>query len=473
MSKKIGLVIGPILFIFFYSFVNFDGLSSRGIAIAASTIWIAIWWITEAIPIAVTSLLPIILFPMTGALSMKETVTAYSHPIIYLFIGGFILALAIEKCMLHKRIALNIINQIGDSKNKIILGIMMACAFLSMWISNTATTVMMLPIGLAIVSQVKCERKDFSVAIMLSIAFSASIGGISTLIGTPPNLILAANIQEQFQVEIGFMEWMKIGLPFAIIMLIICWLYLTKIAFNFTDKKENYDLSIREELKSLGPMSYDEKIVGLVFIFTAFAWISRSYLQNLLPYLNDSIIALSAMFILFLLPSKRKTHKLMSWKDTEKLPWGVLLLFGGGIAIANGFSDTGLAVWLGNQLNLLKGVKLFIVLIVIIASVNFLTEITSNLATTSVVLPILIPLALVVNVHPYILMIGATMSASCAFMLPVATPPNAIIFGSGLISIKDMMKIGLWLNIISIFLICILTYYLVPFVIDLSIIKNI
>ena len=473
MSKKIGLVIGPILFIFFYSFVNFDGLSSRGIAIAASTIWIAIWWITEAIPIAVTSLLPIILFPMTGALSMKETVTAYSHPIIYLFIGGFILALAIEKCMLHKRIALNIINQIGDSKNKIILGIMMACAFLSMWISNTATTVMMLPIGLAIVSQVKCERKDFSVAIMLSIAFSASIGGISTLIGTPPNLILAANIQEQFQVEIGFMEWMKIGLPFAIIMLIICWLYLTKIAFNFTDKKENYDLSIREELKSLGPMSYDEKIVGLVFIFTALAWISRSYLQNLLPYLNDSIIALSAMFILFLLPSKRKTHKLMSWKDAEKLPWGVLLLFGGGIAIANGFSDTGLAVWLGNQLNLLKGVKLFIVLIVIIASVNFLTEITSNLATTSVVLPILIPLALVVNVHPYILMIGATMSASCAFMLPVATPPNAIIFGSGLISIKDMMKIGLWLNIISIFLICILTYYLVPFVIDLSIIKNI
>ena len=410
---------------------------------------------------------------MTGALSMKETVTAYSHPIIYLFIGGFILALAIEKCMLHKRIALNIINQIGDSKNKIILGIMMACAFLSMWISNTATTVMMLPIGLAIVSQVKCERKDFSVAIMLSIAFSASIGGISTLIGTPPNLILAANIQEQFQVEIGFMEWMKIGLPFAIIMLIICWLYLTKIAFNFTDKKENYDLSIREELKSLGPMSYDEKIVGLVFIFTALAWISRSYLQNLLPYLNDSIIALSAMFILFLLPSKRKTHKLMSWKDAEKLPWGVLLLFGGGIAIANGFSDTGLAVWLGNQLNLLKGVKLFIVLIVIIASVNFLTEITSNLATTSVVLPILIPLALVVNVHPYILMIGATMSASCAFMLPVATPPNAIIFGSGLISIKDMMKIGLWLNIISIFLICILTYYLVPFVIDLSIIKNI
>ena len=473
MSKKIGLVIGPILFIFFYSFVNFDGLSSRGIAIAASTIWIAIWWITEAIPIAVNSLLPIILFPMTGALSMKETVTAYSHPIIYLFIGGFILALAIEKCMLHKRIALNIINQIGDSKNKIILGIMMACAFLSMWISNTATTVMMLPIGLAIVSQVKCERKDFSVAIMLSIAFSASIGGISTLIGTPPNLILAANIQEQFQVEIGFMEWMKIGLPFAIIMLIICWLYLTKIAFNFTDKKENYDLSIREELKSLGPMSYDEKIVGLVFIFTALAWISRSYLQNLLPYLNDSIIALSAMFILFLLPSKRKTHKLMSWKDAEKLPWGVLLLFGGGIAIANGFSDTGLAVWLGNQLNLLKGVKLFIVLIVIIASVNFLTEITSNLATTSVVLPILIPLALVVNVHPYILMIGATMSASCAFMLPVATPPNAIIFGSGLISIKDMMKIGLWLNIISIFLICILTYYLVPFVIDLSIIKNI
>jgi sodium-dependent dicarboxylate transporter 2/3/5 len=473
MSKKIGLIIGPLLFICCYSFIDFDGLSSKGIAIAASTLWIALWWVTEAIPIAITSLLPIILFPLTGALSMKETVLAYSHPIIYLFIGGFVLALAIEKCMLHKRIAINIIYQIGDSKNKIILGIMLACAFLSMWISNTATTVMMLPIGMAIVKQVKCEQKDFSVALMLSIAFSASIGGIATLIGTPPNLILAANIQEQFQVEIGFIEWMKIGLPFALIMLIICWLYLTKIAFHFGDKKRSSNLSIKDELNALGRLSYDENRVALVFIFTSLAWITRSYLQNFLPYLNDSIIALTALFMLFLLPSKSKTNKLMSWKEAEKLPWGVLLLFGGGIAIANGFSDSGLAVWLGGHFNLLKDIEILIVLVAIIASVNFLTEITSNLATTSVVLPILIPLSLVINVHPYILMIGATIAASCAFMLPAATPPNAIVFGSGLVTIKDMMRVGLWLNIISILLLSILAYFLVPFVFDLSIIKTV
>ena len=464
MSKKIGLILGPLLFVCCYYFIDFVGLSPKGVAIAASTLWIAVWWITEAIPIAVTSFLPIILFPITGSLSMKETVLAYSHPIIYLFIGGFILALAIEKCMLHKRIALNIIYQIGDSKNKIILGIMLACAFLSMWISNTATTVMMLPIGLAIVKQVKSERKDFSVALMLSIAFSASIGGIATLIGTPPNLILAANIQEQFQVEISFIEWMKIGLPFALVMLIICWIYLTKIAFNFGDEKESSNLSIREELNALGRLSYDEKSVAIVFIFTALAWISRSYLQNSLPYLNDSIIALTAVLILFLLPSKSNSNKLITWKEAEKLPWGVLLLFGGGIALANGFNDSGLAVWLGSHLNLLKNVGLLIVLLAVITSVNFLTEITSNLATTSVVLPILIPLALVIDVHPYILMIGATMAASCAFMLPVATPPNAIIFGSGIVTVKDMMKAGFWLNIISIILLTLLSYLIVPMV---------
>tara|TARA_B110000444_G_C18851030_1_gene605630 strand:+ start:8390 stop:9811 length:1422 start_codon:yes stop_codon:yes gene_type:complete len=472
MSKKIGLVLGPLLFICCYFFTDFEGLSPKGTAVAASTLWIAIWWTTEAIPIAVTSLLPIVLFPLTGSLSMKETVVAYSHPIIYLFIGGFVLALAIEKCNLHKRIALNIIYKIGDSKNKIILGIMLACAFLSMWISNTATTVMMLPIGLAIVKQIKSERKNFSVALMLSIAFSASIGGIATLIGTPPNLILAANIQEQFQVEIGFIEWMKIGLPFAIIMLMICWIYLTKIAFHFEDEKESPNLSIKKELNTLGKLSFDEKSVAIVFILTAIMWISRSYIQNFLPSINDSIIALIAVFTLFLLPSKSNTDKLISWKEAEKIPWGVLLLFGGGIALANGFSDSGLAVWLGSHFNLLKDIGLLIVLITIIASVNFLTEITSNLATTSVVLPILIPLALVIDIHPYILMIGATMAASCAFMLPVATPPNAIIFGSGMVSIKDMMKAGFWLNIVSIILLSLLAYFVVPIVFDLSIIQK-
>ena len=471
MSKKnIGLFLGPLLFIILYFFITPENLSQKGLAIAASTIWIAIWWTTEAFPIAATSLLPIILFPLTGGLSMKETVLGYSHPIIYLFIGGFILAIAIEKWNLHKRIALNIISFIGDSKKKIILGVMLACAFLSMWISNTATTVMMLPIGLAIIKQVKTDNKDFSIALMLSIAFSASIGGISTLIGTPPNLILAANIQEKFQIEISFLEWMQIGLPFSILLLSICWVYLTQIAFNFNDEQNQSITTVKEELIKLGAMSVEEKRVLTIFILTALGWLSRSYLQNFIPQLNDSIIALSAMFLLFFIPSKDNSRKLISWKEAEQLPWGILLLFGGGISIANGFSTSGLASWLGSQFNLLEHVGLFILLICIVASVNFLTEITSNLATTSIVLPILIPLAYMADVHPYILMIGATIAASCAFMLPVATPPNAIVFGSGVIKMNDMIKVGFWLNIMSIILLTLITYYLVPIVFDLNLI---
>lgn len=469
MSKKnIGLFLGPSLFILLYFFSAPESLSPRGLAIAASTLWVAVWWTTEAFPIAVTSLLPILLFPLSGGLSMKETVLGYSHPIIYLFIGGFILAIAIEKWNLHKRIALNIISLIGDSKKKIILGVMLACAFLSMWISNTATTVMMLPIGLAIIKQVKTNTKDFSVALMLSIAFSASIGGVATLIGTPPNLILAANIQEKFQIELGFLEWMQIGLPFSMLLLTICWVYLTQIAFNFSSEPNQSITTVKEELKNLGAMTVEEKRVLTIFILTAFAWLSRSYLQNFIPQLNDSMIALGAMFLLFFIPSKDKAHKLISWKEAEQLPWGILLLFGGGISIANGFSSSGLASWLGSQLNLLEHVGLFMLLLCIVASVNFLTEITSNLATTSIVLPILIPLAYIVDVHPYILMIGATIAASCAFMLPVATPPNAIVFGSGVFKMSDMIKIGFWLNIISIMLLTLITYYLVPIVFDLS-----
>ena len=270
MSKKnIGLFLGPFLFIILYFFIRPENLSSSGLAIAASTLWVAVWWITEAFPIAITSLLPIILFPLSGGLSMKETVLGYSHPIIYLFIGGFILAIAIEKWNLHKRIALNIISLIGDSKKKIILGVMLACAFLSMWISNTATTVMMLPIGLAIINQVKTENKDFSVALMLSIAFSASIGGVATLIGTPPNLILAANIQEEFQIELGFLEWMQIGLPFSMLLLLICWVYLTKIAYNFSNEQNQSITTVKEELKNLGDMSTEEKRVLTIFVLTA------------------------------------------------------------------------------------------------------------------------------------------------------------------------------------------------------------
>ena len=467
-TKQIGIYLGPVMFFLTLLFFNPPGLNDASRAVLASSLWIAIWWITEALPIAVTALLPMILFPLTGGMELADTTAAYGHKLVFLTLGGFIIAIAIEKWNLHKRIALNIVSLIGDSKKKIILGVMLACAFLSMWISNTATTVMMLPIGLAIIKQVKTDNKDFSVALMLSIAFSASIGGVATLIGTPPNLILAANIQEEFQIELGFLEWMQIGLPFSMLLLSICWIYLTKIAYNFSDEQNQSITTVREELKNLGDMSTEEKRVLTIFVLTAIAWLSRSYLQNFIPQLNDSIIALCAMLILFFIPSKDYSRKLISWQEAEQLPWGILLLFGGGISIANGFSSTGLASWLGSQLSLLEHVGLFLLLTCIVAGVNFLTEITSNLATTSIVLPILIPLAYMVDVHPYILMIGATTAASCAFMLPVATPPNAIIFGSGVIKMNDMIKVGFWLNIISIIILTLITYYLVPIVFDLS-----
>ena len=445
-SKKIGLFLGPLLFILIRLFLNPDGLSDEANAVLASTLWIAVWWITEAIPIAVTSLLPIILFPLSGALPLAETSSSFGHRYVFLYMGGFILALAIEKWNLHKRIALNIIKLIGTDVKKIILGFMLATAFLSMWISNTATAVMMLPIGIAIIKQMKDlksipdqENLIFGKALMLSIAFSASVGGIATLIGTPPNLVFAGIIQELYGIEISFLKWIIFGLPISIILLTISWIYLTRVAFKFS--QINFDVGmveIKKQLTELGEIRYEEKIVLVVFVITGAAWISRTFFLNLfLPSLDDSMIALMSGISLFLLSTGKKNNveKIMHWEDAVKLPWGILLLFGGGLAIAAGFQSSGLASWIAENFTQLSGFSLFIILLVVIAAVNFLTEITSNIATTAMLLPILAPTALILGVHPYILMVGATLSASCAFMLPVATPPNAVVFGSNYLKI--------------------------------------
>lgn len=474
-KKMVGLIAGPLAFVLINLFFHPQGLSPSGHAVLASTVWVAIWWITEALPIAVTALMPIILFPLSGATNISEAVSGYSHPYIFLFIGGFLLAIALEKWQLHRRIALNIIHIVGTNQPKVILGFMLATAFLSMWISNTATTVMMLPIGMAIVSQLSKGEdhtsSNFGKALMLGIAYSASIGGIATLIGTPPNLILAGVIQRTYGIEISFGQWFKIGLPFAVLMLGICWLYLTKFAFKLSkDKSEIGRSEIRDQLLKLGKLRKEEKLVLSVFIATAFAWISRSYiLQQLIPGIDDTIIAISAGVLLFVLPSSNEGEKLISWEDAVKLPWGVLLLFGGGISLAVGFDSSGLAEWIGLQLTSLQGISIFILLLVLIAAVNFLTEITSNLATTAVILPILAPLALVADAHPFVLMVGTAMAASCAFMLPVATPPNALVFGSGYFRISDMMRAGIWLNLISILILIFLVYYLLPLVWGLQI----
>ncbi len=470
-KKKIGLFLGPFLFILIKFFFHPEGLDDSANAILASTVWIAVWWITEAISIPATALLPIILFPLTGGLSLSETTSSYGHKYIFLFLGGFILAIAIEKWNLHKRIALNIIKLIGTNINRIILGFMVATALLSMWISNTATAVMILPVGMAIIAQLqdnpktqKDENLIFGKALMLAIAYSASIGGMATLIGTPPNLVLAGVIESTYHTEITFSQWFMFGFPISVILLFICWVYLTKFAFKFNQKEFPGGKSeIEKQLKELGKISYEEKAILSVFLLTAIAWISRSFLLvKWLPEIDDTIIAIIASIVLFLVPNSKKNQALISWEDTVKLPWGILILFGGGMALALGFESTGLASWIGNQLTSLEGVSVFVLLLILITSVNFLTEITSNMATTAMLLPVLVSLATVIDVHPYILLVSATVAASCAFMLPVATPPNAVVFGSGYLKIEDMVRKGIWMNIISIIILTLIVYYILP-----------
>jgi sodium-dependent dicarboxylate transporter 2/3/5 len=477
LRKSVFLISGPLLFIVLQFFDAPKGMPESAYSLLSITLWMALWWVTEAVPIAVTALLPIILFPMTGAIDLETTTASYGHKYIFLYMGGFMLAIAIEKWNLHKRIALNIIKIIGTNVSKIILGFMVATAFLSMWISNTATAVMMLPIGMSIVAQLQDnpdteenENLIFGKALMLGIAYSASIGGIATLIGTPPNLVFAGYVEEVYGIEITFLQWIKFGLPIAIPLLIIAWIYLTQFAFKFKQKEfPGGKQEIERLIRKIGPMKKEEKMVLAVFFLTAFCWITRSFLlQRFLPFIDDTIIAMTAGVLLFIIPASDFKNRLITWEDAVKLPWGIILLFGGGMALAAGFQITGLASWLGSQMSMLQGLSMILLVLVIISIVNFFTEFTSNLATTAMLLPILAPIAISLNINPYILMVACTVAASCAFMMPVATPPNAVVFGSGYLRIPDMIKSGFWMNIISILFLTIMVYYLLPVLWDFN-----
>jgi sodium-dependent dicarboxylate transporter 2/3/5 len=464
------VILGPLVFGILELLGPPESMSLEAYHVLTSTAWISIWWITEAIPIAITALLPIILFPLTGALDLGTTTSSFGHKYVFLYLGGFILAITIEKWNLHQRIALHIINLIGSDIKTIILGFMLATAFMSMWISNTATSVMMLPIGMAVISQFKSNAGDFksdvskfSKSLMLAIAYSASIGGFATLIGTPPNLVLAGILEETYGVKISFLQWFQFGLPLSAILLYICWKYLTVKAYKFQLKElPGGKQQIADMLRNLGKISYEEKSVLWVFSLTAIAWIIRSFLERFITGLDDTIIAIIAGITLFILPASDKSKRLLYWKECKDLPWGIILLFGGGLALAKGFADTGLAEWIALQLTSMQGLSLVLLILILVASVNFLTEITSNLATTAMLLPVLAPMALAFDLHPYMIMVSVTISASCAFMLPVATPPNAVVFGSGYLRIPDMIRSGIWMNLISIILITASTYFLLP-----------
>lgn len=468
-----GLFLGPLLFILALVFFQPEGMSTEARAILAATLWIATWWITEAVPIAATSLLPIVLFPLSGGLALGDTSKAYGHPLIFLFLGGFFIAAAIEKWGLHKRIALNIIKLVGSEPARLVLGFMLATALLSMFISNTATAVMMMPIGVAVAMQVARQGRrqpGFEKALMLGIAYAASIGGVATIIGTPPNLVFVGVLEETFQSKITFLQWMLIGLPISAVLLLLCWIYLTRLAFRIQDASlPGSREEIQRQLKALGPISFEEKWVLAVFSLTAVAWISRSFLlDKLLPGIDDTIIAMAGASVLFVIPSRREgvtdNRRLLDWASAVQIPWGIILLFGGGLALAEGFTNSGLAVWLGQQLGMLRGLPVLALLFAVVLGVNFLTEVTSNVATVSMILPILASIAGGIGAPPVLLMLGATFAGSCAFMLPVATPPNAVVFGSGFLSIPDMVRAGIWMNLVSTIVVSLAVYFLLPLV---------
>jgi sodium-dependent dicarboxylate transporter 2/3/5 len=473
---NMGRIVGPLAFFLLYYLAETPGLPPEGKLMLGLTLWMAIWWITDAVPIAGTALLPLMVLPLSGVLNLKQVSNNYMDPTVLLYMGGFLLATSIEKWNLHKRIALNIINLLGTDLRRIVLGFMLATGFLSMWISNSATALMMLPIGLAVIGQFKNHLGDengilsthLAKNILLGIAYAASIGGMATLIGTPTNNVLRAVVEKLYNYTIDFNEWMLFAFPFSVVLLAIAWYYLVNFGnplpkkFNLTEAKS----VIQDQIVALGKISYEEKTVLAVFGLVCFSWITRSFLlAPLLPALDDTIIALLGVMLLLLLPSSGKSEpkgRILDWKTAEQIPWGVLILFGGGLALAEGFKETGLASWIGQHLSLIEGVSFFVLLLIIVAAVNFLTEVTSNVATASMLLPILASVAIKLDVHPFGLMVGATLAASCAFMLPVATPPNAVVFGPGYLKIKDMVKAGLWLNIISIILLTLMVYYILP-----------
>ena len=481
LSQKIGLVLGPALFFITVVFFEFDPQKPIVTRMAAIALLMAVWWITDAIPLFATALLPMVLYPLMGVMKAKAAAPIYFNSTIFLFLGGFLIALTMEKWNLHRRIALFIIRLIGGGPSRIVLGFMAAAAFLSMWISNTATAIMMVPIGLAIVLQMEArfdqeETHKFTVGLMLGIAYACSLGGMATLVGTPPNLSFARIFEITFPQakSIAFGTWFIMGLPLSVIMLVVVWLVLTILFFRVPPHVTVDKSIVEREYRELGKMSFEEKTVMSIFGLTAILWIFRKTLNlgfvsipgwsMLIPYpdmIDDGTVALVMSMILFLIPTRSadaESPMIMGADVLKNLPWNIVLLFGGGFALAQGFQVSGLSELIGEKFGVLAGMPTIVMIAIICFGLTFLTEVTSNTATTQMILPILASLALDMRVNPLLLMIPATLSASCAFMMPVATPPNAIVFGSGRIKISEMAKVGVFINLIGVVLITFLFY---------------
>ena len=478
--KKAALIIAPLVSVSIMLFADLDPGNPKVTYTFAIAFLMAAWWITEAIPLAATALLPVALFPLFGVVDGKTVSSIYFNYLIFLFIGGFLMALAMERWDLHRRIAIKVLMFFGISPGRILMGFMVATAFLSMWMSNTATTMMMVPIALSIIYKLeeilgKAKLGTYSVGLLLGIAYSASIGGIATLVGTPPNLSFAriANIIFPAMPEISFADWLIFAVWITVLVLIMAWLllfamYRPKHAWEGVNRRE-----FKKEYQLLGKAKPEEKIIFVLFILMALLWVFRSGfhfgvvnipgwsdLFDNPAYINDGTVAIAIAVILFIIPSKtNKGERLMDWETANRLPWHIVILFGGGFALAKGFVDSGLSVWFGEQLSGLAGTHPMLLTSVIVTMMSFLTELTSNVASTEMILPILAGMAVSIQINPLLLMIPATLAASLAFMLPVATPPNAIIFGTGRLLIKDMVKTGFLLNLAGVIVTTLVTYF--------------
>lgn len=474
------LIIAPLISVLIIIFADLDPGNRNITSTFAIAFLMAAWWISEAVPLAITALIPVVLFPLLGIVDGKTISALYFNHVIFLFIGGFLMAFAMERWNLHRRIALRILILFGVSPGRILMGFMLATAFLSMWMSNTATAMMMVPIAFSIILKLeeslgKEKVSKYTVGLLLAVAYSASIGGISTLVGTPPNLsfVRISNIIFPEMAEISFADWFIFALPITILLFFAAWLilYLMYKPKNSWDEVSIHDF--KNEYKLLGKAKTEEKIVFVLFALLVFFWIFRSEIviqsfvipgwENLFDhpgYINDGTVAIFFGILLFMIPSKsRKGEKLMNWETAGKIPWGIVLLFGGGFALAQGFVDSGLSVWFGEQLAGLANVEPIVLTLANSSLISLLTELTSNVATTEMILPILAGLAVTIKLNPLLLMIPATLASSLAFMLPVATPPNAIIFGTNRIQVKEMVKTGILLNLIGIIIVTLIMYF--------------
>ncbi len=480
--RKLLHLAGPLIAILLLLFTGLDPEKPELTATLAVAVWMACWWVAEIAPLAVTSLLPVALFPLLGIMSGKDVSATYFNHVIFLFIGGFIVALAIQKWHLHKRIALGILRITGSSPGRILLGFMLATSFLSMWISNTATVMLLIPILLSILAKVEelNERENtqrFSIGMLLAVAYSASIGGIATLVGTPPNLSFSRILYIYFPKapEITFANWFLYAFPITLLLFGCLWFYLY---IRYIRPKGKWvqltGQDIRRQYRELGPMSFEEKALSIAFVSLALLWFFRSDItlgswkipgwSNLLAhpkYIKDGTVAIAVAIALFLIPSRRqKGRHLMDWETARGIPWGIVLLFGGGFALATGFKESGLSLWLGQQLIWLKGAHPLVLIATVSTFVTFLTELTSNTATVETILPVLSGLAVSIKLNPLLLMLPATIAGSLAFMLPVATPPNAITFGTKRLPMIQMIKAGFFLNLLGIIVVTLVTYFI-------------